>query len=627
MADYTHNIYTGVNYNFAPDYSEGIADVPASQIGTAVNAQTANQLHAVSQALNTGQNVVEVQMTFPDIEKEIPNKHLDEINRLRKLTGAQLTLHGPMLEPTGVDAERGNWTEDDRRRVEDRMWFALERGKRIDPEGNIVVTFHASTGLPEVESKVKMPDGTEKVTHIGAVNRLDGKVGPLDLESRKDFLSGSKTPEKILEDINEQSWATELSNINMELARAKDHISHALKTDDDTKGVKGIPQKPGEILEEVQKYKEFTPEQKKAYGAATEGYIDLIENRKDALFTGDIYLRDAQNKFKQLFNQAYKYAEEKGLEKEKGKLDDFSKKWKEAIDAVKAPSGAIEDYRKIPGAANTLREGLDMLNSIKAPESWEPIKEFALEKASETFSNLAIKSYDEFKDAAPIISLENHPASPMSGFNRADHMKELIERIREDFTKKAQKKFGMSKSQAVKQAEKMIGVTWDVGHINNLRKFGYDTKDIVKETEKITPYIKHVHLADNMGLEDAELPIGWGNVPMKEHEAVLKKMGVNPEKIKRIAETATYIQQFGGSSPLPEILGHYNSPIYAMQNGPYWSQAQGAPEGYSYNMGPGYMLPDATFSLIYGGSHTGLPIELGGELPGGRSRFSGAPMS
>ena len=54
-------------------------------------------------------------------------------------------------------------------------------------------------------------------------------------------------------------------------------------------------------------------------------------------------------------------------------------------------------------------------------------------------------------------------------------------------------KLGMKASKITKkQAEKLIGVTWDVGHINMIRRLGYGKKDVVKETKKIAPYVKHI---------------------------------------------------------------------------------------------------------------------------------------
>ena len=59
----------------------------------------------------------------------------------------------------------------------------------------------------------------------------------------------------------------------------------------------------------------------------------------------------------------------------------------------------------------------------------------------------------------------------------------------------------MSTGKAKNVAKQMIGATWDVGHINMMRKKGYSEKDVIKETKEIAPFVKHVHLSDNFGLD------------------------------------------------------------------------------------------------------------------------------
>lgn len=89
----------------------------------------------------------------------------------------------------------------------------------------------------------------------------------------------------------------------------------------------------------------------------------------------------------------------------------------------------------------------------------------------------------------------------------------------------------MDKEKAVEAANNHIGVTWDVGHINMIRKFGYDQSDVVKETKKVADMVKHVHLSDNFGFEHTELPMGMGNVPTKEH---LEAIGEKVKKMKKL---------------------------------------------------------------------------------------------
>lgn len=616
MSSYRHIIYEGNNYDLGPGYGKPIAHISASNVGTAINAQTANQLNAVSQAVNTGVKTIEVQMTMPEVDKAIPNQHLDEINRLRKLTGVHLTLHGPMIEPTGINPQAGGWNPHDREQAERRMWSSIERGHRINPDGNIVVTLHASTSLPEPETKVKTKDG-EKITQIGAINLESGQVGFLPADRMKDYLSGQKEdPNEFFKRLNEQNWSTELSNINVELSRANDMIDHALeiipKELDREKAVKSI-----------EEYRKLSSEQKESFKKPVAGNVspgDILDASVEYLKRGDIYLRDVSNNLRERFNRVYERADSE----QKKKLDEYAKKWREAVESSRGKSGHIEDYSKLKSVASVMSEGLDLLGSMKPPERIKPIKDFALDQASETFSNLAIKGFKKFgADKAPILSLENHPAGPYAGFYRAKDMKALIEKSRDKFIEKA-KKEGLSEKEAKQSAEKLIGATWDVGHINMIRQFGYTDEDLKKEAKTLAPYIKHVHLSDNFGFEHSELPMGMGNVPMEEYEKLFKKYGKKVEEIKRIVEAGDWIQQFQGASPLPQTFQNFGSPLYSMEAAPYWNQAYGTSGGY-YS-GLGNTLPDIHFSQLYGAGFQNLPVDLGGQMAG-TSRMSGNPMT
>ena len=181
----------------------------------------------------------------------------------------------------------------------------------------------------------------------------------------------------------------------------------------------------------------------------------------------------------------------------------------------------------------------------------------------------------------------------------------------------------LHEDEAEKQAEKLIGATWDVGHINMMRRFGYDKVDIIKQTEAVAPFVKKVHLSDNFGFEHTELPMGMGNVPLKE---IMEKIGKEGYDIKKVIEAGNWWQHFspGGKTnpPLVPTLKGLGTQMYS--GAPGWNQIYGTPGGYF--IGYGTMLPEQHFSL-YGAGFSNLPIELGGQISGKDSRFSGTPMS
>jgi hypothetical protein len=212
------------------------------------------------------------------------------------------------------------------------------------------------------------------------------------------------------------------------------------------------------------------------------------------------------------------------------------------------------------------------------------------------------------------------------GLSSGEDLRDLVKASHNKFIARA-KAEGMSESKAREEAEKLIGVTWDVGHINMMRKHGAQDRDILKQTEKVAPFVKHIHLSDNFGLEHTELPMGMGNVPIKEHEALLKKQfGEKFSKIKQIVETGAWFRNFNNVTPFAETLeafGSGMSGIYPMKMASTWNATRGGTSPYF--TGYGRMLPDINFST-YGAGFSSLPAELGGQVAGTRNRLSGAPM-
>jgi hypothetical protein len=375
--------------------------------------------------------------------------------------------------------------------------------------------------------------------------------------------------------------------------------------------------------EEQLKLKEL-PEQKGAPGF--EKLEELKEGVKSDLRFGSNYLKDSYRNLRELYDDAYKNA----TPQEKERLAEYSEKVKKVFAEYDKDQYKPENLNNF---AEVVKEGATLMGEIK-PKMYEGIRNFAVEKAAETTANLAFRAYNEFTakgKTAPIIALENHPAQTAL-LTTGEDLRDVIQESHKLFVEKAVAN-GLSESEAKKQAEKLIGATWDVGHINMLRKYGFGEGEIIKQTEAVAPYIKKVHLSDNFGMEHTELPMGMGNVPtQKIMEAIKDKIGKEGYDIKKVVEAGNWWQHFSQGSkalgPVLPSLAAMGVPIYTGAYGPVanpgWNQMYGTPGGYF--SGYGTMLPEQNFQM-YGAGFSSLPTELGGQMASKDSRMSGTPMA
>lgn len=632
--DYSEKFYAGADYGLSPNYASEFSTglfpqyrVSASNFGLPTDPRTANQIKAVSDKLNTGAKTIEVSGVTTATWETVPDPHLEEIYRLKKLVGADLTFHGPLVEPTGVT--RQGWNESHREEAERQMWQAVERAHKMDPKGNLIVTFHSSNGLPNpettvmeevVDPKTGKKETKEVIKDFWVVSN-DGQFQSLQLTPN--FLKEEggtvgtvdqqkSTIKAAIEKQNKDTWFNQLQNVSYHAYTGQNIVEGVLKG-----------KKLGELKEKTDEKQWLSLYQDYLKGRDASKLIDrvpnvvkpIVEEQLQDLAHGDIYLRDAYQAFQRLFNQAYAAAEKNEKKEDLEKLKGFKREIKDIL-----PN--IEDPVNLAKLSDTLVRGVNVLRAIEPPSAFKPLRDFGIDKSSETFANIAFNSYKKFKESAPIIGVENPPAG--SGLARAQDLREIMEKSRKMLQEKLVKEEHLSEGDAKKQSEKLIGVTWDVGHINMMRKFGYEEKHITKEAEIVGEFVNKLHLSDNFGMEHTELPMGMGNVAMKKQYEAIAKYNKKMGEIKQIIETGNWFgpQAFGNQTPFPQSLKSFGSPIYAMKMGPYWNQSYAASGGY--NSGYGTMLPEQHFSM-YGAGFSGMPKELGGQTSG-RSRVGGTPM-
>lgn len=575
------DIYQGGYSSLKPNYGDVFTGyrVGAGKFGITTDPRTANVIQDASSKLASGIKQIEITGISPEIFESIPDQHLKELKRLSKLTGVDISVHGPILEASGLS--RDGFTESNRNATVRQMNSAVERSHEINPDGNIPVTFHSSASLPGTI----MEKNKEKPEEILAIDKETGSINRIPIKEKGNFPGDEETnAEKEINKYNEEIWQKSLSHLSYNSRHAEEIIENS---------------KVMAIAAEAEKRKgnELLPEHKKA-----------MHNFAYA----NAFLKDAYREFKSIYESAYQYA---ASDQDKETVVKLGEQIKNKVDGINKEES---EYEKTTLMQNVIDEGIEALKDLSAPQKIKELNEFAKEKTTQTFADVAFNSYKKFKDNSPIISIENPPAG--GAFSRGEELKEVVEKSREKFVEQAMKE-GMREKEARAAAEKILGVTWDVGHINMMRKFGYESKDIVKESEAVKKLVKHVHLSDNFGMEHTELPMGMGNVPVKE---ILSKLGKEGFDAKKIIEAGNWWQHFR-TPPVKETMEAFGSPIYGMEMAPYWNQGIGLQQGYMGGM-EGQWLPQVNYQT-FGAGFSQLPTDLGGQAGGSQgSRISGRPM-
>src|SRR3989344_6030800 len=103
MTDYEiKEVYQGGYSSLKPSYGNFIGyRTGAGDFGMSTDARTANILKDVSKNLSAGAKHVELTQVSPEVFESVPKQQLKELNRLSKLTGVEISVHAPVLEPSG----------------------------------------------------------------------------------------------------------------------------------------------------------------------------------------------------------------------------------------------------------------------------------------------------------------------------------------------------------------------------------------------------------------------------------------------------------------------------------------------------------------------------------------------
>ena len=620
------NFYEGTPYSLEGGYGGFIGyRLPVSQIGTSLRPDTAAQIVEATNILNQGFKQIEVGAINSQILDQIPKQHFKEINRLTKLTGAKASMHAPIqdIEASGILGEGGGgsrFSELNREIVERKLKDTIDKAHEMNPDIATPVTIHSANmpGTQYIRGDIEKGEAKFKEHELVAINQETGEVNRVFREELRFYPETIATTGK--PELYSPSRQLKVANDSQWINRVNELASFKKNTDEIIEGFSSQPA----IVNAIAREKTGEP-------------INLSKNEENyigqQISKADIFLQNTETSFRAMFEQAYKYSDEDT----KKELKKLAEEWIENLRGYRS-----EDFAKnfigqplsaqteiIQLRSNVLDNALVKLDHIyddptkkrDAPQVFKPVEEFAIENSAKTFANVAWHSYDKYKDKAPIVSIENLYTG--MAFAKPEDFKKLVHTARDKFVERA-KKSGMGEEEARRAAEQVIGVTWDVGHLNMLRKQGFKEEDLVEATKLLGKDIRHVHLTDNFGYSDSHLAPGMGNVPIKKHLEALEKAGVlgkNSDTMV-INEIGGFVNQFK-QSPFPYMLEAFGSPVVA--GGGYWNQAVWS--GGNYMQFPSALFPDYHFQSYGGLGFSSVPRELGGQMSSERSRFSGAQNS
>lgn len=608
------DLYQGSTSSLSPNYGDHFSGyrTPAGSLGSAQLPTTANQLNELDKNLKQGMKVSEVGAIKPDDFETIPKHHFAEMRRTAKLAGANPTMHAPVqgMEPSGVDPQQGGWSEAQRKMIEYKLNDVADKAHEMDTRGNIPITIHAANIPGTEKEKIVDENGNEKVVEgqaaaidqkTGQITKLqrDFKYTPGEMKDKQGTPEGQTwTVDAKIKNQNRTSWSDSVDEILFNKDRADEILSKNGKAIKDTLDYLHSKDLNDEQVNQVLEQK---PE------------LQTVLNKFE---TAKAYLEDTEKKVQNLFDEAYRYREN-DPEEAKKKREILNKKNKEFSEKLEKVKGDPNQRSQV------LQKFMSDLKSPEiAPQRYQRMEDFAKKESAKTFGNVALENYKKFGEKAPVVSIENIDQDRFAFANGKD-MNQLIEESKNHFKEEAKKKLNLSENEAKKKADKLIGLTFDVGHLNISKNKGLNDEDLKKEFQQMSKHLKHIHLTDNFGHHDSHLAPGMGNVPFKQYYEEMKKKGFNPDEIDQIVESGGIINHFN-MSPHPYSVQGMGSPMYSEDNGPYWNQSPGLEQGYS--AGYGEFLPQGHFSQ-WGGGFSQLPSELGGSLGGGGgSRVSGNPM-
>lgn len=248
-------------------------------------------------------------------------------------------------------------------------------------------------------------------------------------------------------------------------------------------------------------------------------------------------------------------------------------------DPSKFLNNVIDDHKREKEYAESIAIGKGMTaKSIEQDiRNLKPLEEVGKERTAAGLAKAAMYAYEKEKKMnlkKPLFIAPENIFPEMGYGAHPQELKEAVLKAREYMEKDLVTQKGFTKEKAKQVAQDHIKATFDVGHANTWKKY-YKGKEedfnkwLKKEVEDLNKQkiIGHVHLSDNFGYYDEELPVGEGSAPVKEFVQQMRESGY---KGKMVVESPE-------DQALYPAWKHLNSPMYRMEGVTNtWTDIQGS---------------------------------------------------
>jgi hypothetical protein len=552
--DYWHALdkQTAERINVSPKYIGRSTPPMADQVESLKGRIFQGATHVELGFWGSGKGSKQQGATTPEMYGKEQREALRQMAKINDIT---LSVHStPNAGPlSGMNYEQGGFSKETQERSLDEVRRAVDFAAEVVRGGPVVVHLQGEFPKPISERKgFEAYDGEAKESPVYFVNKETGRIESLRRDMRVSVVDEEKTKE-----------AGELRFKRKEFGEFVDEFNRL--SEDEKRKYSNNPGKyfySNFMMKDIEAL-EGESERFHHHAQQAERKLREIEEMKEKYsdFVGGRYNKEAAKK------EYVNWLVAKGIvpDEKYSHPEEYKKIVENPVSYLNSHIKEIERERRYY-EETAIGQGKKADSYKSDIENLKPLEEVGLEKSATGVAEAAIYAYKKEKkmDLENPLFIAPENIFPEMGYGgHPDELKEVVLKSREIMARKLNEKEGVPMEQAERIAKEHIKATFDIGHANTWKKFfnGNDEdfnkwlKTKVKELNE-KEIIGHVHLSDNFGYYDEELPVGEGTAPVKEFVKQMREEGYKGKMVVESPEDkALYPAWRTLSSPIYRING------------------------------------------------------------------------